>query len=107
LGDRTQVIGRSIYETFPDMQPPWRENHVRVLAGEELAGEEDFSPCQDGRIQWVRWSMNPWWTADSRIVGVLLFAEVITDEVTMFGGARTRPDMTEVIVIGCRYARCP
>ncbi len=82
LGDPTQVIGRSFYETFPDMPPRWREIHVRVLAGEELASEEDFFPRQDGRIQWVRWSMNPWRTADGRIVGVLLSAEVVTDEVT-------------------------
>lgn len=64
------------------MPPRWREVHVGVLAGEELASEEDFFPRQDGRIQWVRWSMKPWRTADGRIIGVLLFAEVITDQVT-------------------------
>jgi PAS domain S-box-containing protein len=81
LGDPAQVIGRSIYETFPDMPPRWREIHVRVLAGEELASEEDFFPRQDGRIQWIRWSMKPWRTAEGRIVGVLVFTEVITDQV--------------------------
>jgi PAS domain S-box-containing protein len=81
LGDPTQVIGRSIYETFPDMPPRRRAIHVRVLAGEELASEEDFVQGQDGRIQWVRWSMKPWRTADGRIVGVLLSADVITDQV--------------------------
>ena len=82
LEDPAQIIGRSIYETFPDMPPRWREIHVRVLAGEELASEEDLFPRQDGRIQWVRWSMKPWRTADDRIVGALLFAEVITGQVT-------------------------
>ena len=80
LGEAAQVIGRSIYETFPDMPPRWREMHARVLAGEELS-EEDFFPRQDGRIQWVRWSMKPWRTADARIGGAMLFAESITQQV--------------------------
>jgi PAS domain-containing protein len=42
LGEAAKVIGRSIYETFPNGPPRWREIHVRVLAGEELS-EEDFS----------------------------------------------------------------
>ena len=81
LGESAKVIGRSIYETFPDMPPRWREIPTRVLAGEEPAYEEDFSPRQDGRVQWVRWSMRPWPTADGRIGGALLFTELITEEV--------------------------
>jgi PAS domain S-box-containing protein len=81
LGDPAEVIGRSIYETFPDLPPRWREVHFRVLAGEEPASEEDFFPRRDGRIQWVRWLTRSWRTADGRIGGVLLFAEVITDQV--------------------------
>jgi PAS domain S-box-containing protein len=85
LGDPAQVIGRSIYETFPDMPPQRREIIVRVLAGEEPASEEDFFPRQDGRIQWARWSIKPWRTADGRI-GALLYAEVITDQVAASRG---------------------
>jgi PAS domain S-box-containing protein len=55
LSDPAEVIGRSAYEVFPDLPSRWRENHVRVLAGEELTHEEDFFPRQDGRIYWVRW----------------------------------------------------
>jgi PAS domain S-box-containing protein len=73
LGEAAKVIGRSIYEAFPDMPPRWREIHVQVLAGEELS-EEDFFPHQDGRIQSVRWSMKPWRTADAQIGGAMLFA---------------------------------
>jgi PAS domain S-box-containing protein len=81
LGDAAEVIGRSIYETFPNMPPRWRENHIRVLAGEELPSDADFLPCRDGRIQWVRWSIEPWRSDDGRIGGALLYAEVISDEV--------------------------
>ncbi len=80
LGDPAEVIGRSQYEIFPDMPWRWRDIHVRVLAGEELSQTEDFYPRQDGRAHWVRWSMKPWRTADGRIGGALLFAEVITEQ---------------------------
>jgi PAS domain S-box-containing protein len=81
LGDPAQVIGRSVYETFPDMPPRYHETNVRVLAGEELASEEDFLPRPDGRIQWIRWSIKPWRTDDGRIGGALLYAEVISDQI--------------------------
>jgi PAS domain S-box-containing protein len=76
-----ELIGRSHYEIFPDIPPRWREVHARVLAGEELAHEEDPFPRHDGRIDWCRWLMKPWRTADGRIGGALLFSEVITEQV--------------------------
>jgi PAS domain S-box-containing protein len=81
LGQAAKVIGRSLYEIFPDIPPRWRQIHLRVLAGEELASEEDVFPRQDGRREWVRWSMKPWRTADTRIGGAMLFAESITEQV--------------------------
>jgi PAS domain S-box-containing protein len=76
-----ELIGRSHYETFPDIPPRWREVHARVLAGEELAHEEDPFRRQDGRTDWCRWLMKPWRTADGRIGGALLFSEVINEKV--------------------------
>jgi PAS domain S-box-containing protein len=81
LGEAAKVIGRSLYEIFPDIPPRRRQIHRRVLAGEELGSEEDLFPRQDGRTQWVRWSMKPWRTADARIGGAMLFAETITEQV--------------------------
>ncbi len=75
------LIGRSHYEVFPDIPPHWREEHARVLAGEELAHEEDPFLRLDGRTDWCRWLMKPWRTADGRIGGALLFSEVITEQV--------------------------
>jgi PAS domain S-box-containing protein len=76
-----KLIGRSHYEIFPDIPLRWREVHARVLAGEELAHEEDPFPRHDGRIDWCRWLMKPWRIADGRIGGALLFSEVITEQV--------------------------
>ncbi len=76
-----ELIGRSHYEIFPDIPPRWREVHARVLAGEELAHEEDPFLRLDGRTDWCRWLMKPWRTAEGRIGGALLFSEVITAQV--------------------------
>ena len=76
-----QLIGRSHYEIFPDIPQRWRDVHARVLAGEELSKEEDKFARQDGRIDWVRWSMAPWRRADGNIGGALLFSELKTEQV--------------------------
>src|SRR5262249_20188847 len=77
----TEIIGRSHYEIFPNIPTRWREIHARVLAGEELAHEEDPYLRQDGRTDWIRWSMKPWRTIKGRIGGAMLFAGVITEQV--------------------------
>jgi PAS domain S-box-containing protein len=75
------VIGHSHYETFPNMPSRWRAFHIRALAGEELAQEEDFLPYDNGRSECARWSMRPWRTVDGRIGGILLHSEVITKQI--------------------------
>jgi PAS domain S-box-containing protein len=77
----TELTGHSHYEIFPDIPARWREVHARVLAGEELAHEEDPFLRQDGRTDWCRWLMKPWYTAAGCIGGALLFSEVITEKV--------------------------
>jgi PAS domain S-box-containing protein len=76
-----ELIGCSHYEIFPDIPPRWREIQARVLAGEELAHDEDPFLRLDGRTDWCRWLMKPWRTAEGRIGGALLFSEVITEQV--------------------------
>ncbi len=75
------VIGRSLYETFPKFPEHWRQIHSLVLAGEKLAEQEESIRRQDGGIEWVRWSARPWHTTDGRIGGSLVFGEIITEQV--------------------------
>jgi PAS domain S-box-containing protein len=76
-----ELIGRSHYEIFPDIPPRWRDAQARVLAGEELAHDEDPFLRLDGHTDLCRWRMKPWRTADGRIGGAMLFSEVITEQV--------------------------
>jgi len=74
------VIGRGHYEIFPGTHR-WRSIHSRVLAGEELAQEEEFIRRADGSHAWVRWFMKPWRGTDGRRGGALLFFEIVTAEI--------------------------
>jgi PAS domain S-box-containing protein len=77
----SEVVGRSVYEVMPDLPLRWREAQVRVLAGEELAEQEDFVSHEDGSTIYLRWSLKPWRTVNGQIGGELLFTELITEEV--------------------------
>jgi len=73
------IIGRSHYEVFPDIPERWREIHRRCLAGAvEKSGEDPF-PRADGKMDWVRWEIHPWYETPGEIGGIILFSEVITE----------------------------
>ncbi len=78
LGDR-DIIGRSHYEVFPDVPERWREIHRRCLAGAVERNDADPWVRSGGRIEWVRWEIHPWHTAENAIGGLMMFTEVITD----------------------------
>lgn len=81
LGDRV-LIGLSHYEVFPALPERWKVVHRRALEnGEEASSEQDSFVGPDGRTVWLRWSIQPWRTAAGTIGGLVLFSEVITDQV--------------------------
>jgi len=80
LGDQT-LIGRSHYEVFPEISERWKEFHRRGLAGETLKESKDSFPRADGKTDWVRWEIHPWYETDNQIGGIILFSEVITTQV--------------------------
>ncbi|PIP42185.1 MAG: hypothetical protein COX19_01680, partial [Desulfobacterales bacterium CG23_combo_of_CG06-09_8_20_14_all_51_8] len=78
IGDQN-LIGRSHYEVFPEIPERWREIHRRCLAGAIEKSEEDPFPRADGKMDWVRWEIHPWYETQGEIGGIILFSEVITD----------------------------
>ena len=77
LRGRTQILGRSHYEIFPDMPERWKDVHRRGLQGETLRAEEDRWDGQDG-THWARWEVRPWRTPEGTVGGILILAEDIT-----------------------------
>ncbi len=79
--DEEGLLGRSHYEVVEDIPDIWRENNRRCLAGEVLRAERDPFPRADGSIDWVRWQMRPWRDGEGEIGGIIMFTEVITEQV--------------------------
>jgi PAS domain S-box-containing protein len=77
LRGRTQILGRSHYEFFPDMPERWKEAHRRALEGETLRAEEDRWES-GGSTRWARWEVRPWRAADATVGGLLILTEDIT-----------------------------
>jgi PAS domain S-box-containing protein len=73
------IIGRSHYEVLPDVPEHWKEIHRRCLAGAVEKCEEDPFPRANGKTDWVRWEIHPWYETQGEIGGIILFSEVITE----------------------------
>ncbi len=83
------VIGRHHYEVFPDLPQKWREAHERALAGTVISADRDPWVRADGSVLWTRWERRPWFEADGSIGGIIVYTEVITDEVLAQEALRT------------------
>lgn len=77
LGD-VDIIGHSHYEIFPNISQHWREIHQRCLAGSIEKSEEDAFLRADGRVDWVKWEIHPWYEDTGVVGGIIMFTEVIT-----------------------------
>jgi diguanylate cyclase (GGDEF)-like protein/PAS domain S-box-containing protein len=77
LGQR-ELKGLSHYEVFPEISEDWKEAHRLGLAGEVVRSEGDRFERLDGSVQWVRWEIRPWYTAQRAIGGIVIFSEDIS-----------------------------
>ncbi|GAB4547210.1 MAG: hypothetical protein Tsb0013_06800 [Phycisphaerales bacterium] len=75
------IVGRSHYDVFPTVPDRWRTLHERALRGEHLTNDRDCFPRDDGSTTWVRWELMPWRNESGEIGGVVMFTEVINDQV--------------------------
>jgi len=72
------LIGRSHYEIFPEIEERWRAIHEKCLAGDHASAAEDQFQRADGSTVWLRWEIHPWYDIDGSVGGIVMFTEVIT-----------------------------
>ncbi len=71
-----EVIGRSLYDLFPDED--WSQAHARVLTGETLRREVQLS-LPNGRKPWLRYEHTPWREAGGEVGGIMSMSVEITE----------------------------
>lgn len=76
----TQIVGKSHYDIFPEITDVWKEYHMRCMEGEVLSNEEDSFERKDGRKDWIKWEIRPWYEKEDEIGGIVMFTEVITEQ---------------------------
>lgn len=77
----SDVVGKSHYEVFPESPERWKEIHRRGLAGAIEKGDEDAFVRLDGRIDWLRWEIRPWYKDGGAVGGIVAMSEDITQEI--------------------------
>ena len=77
--DGQDLIGRSHYEVFPEIPDRWKEIHQRCLSGVIEKSDEDSFIREDGKKEWTRWEIHPWYENSGEPGGIIMFVEVITE----------------------------
>lgn len=91
------LVGKSHYEIFPEISDHWKEIHQRCLTGETACADADPFPRTDGKVDYVRWEIQPWFDLNGEIGGIILFSEVITDRIQSEIAMREREDFLSII----------
>lgn len=91
------IIGRTHYEIFPEIPERWREIHRRCLAGAIEKADKDPFPRSDGTLDYVRWEIHPWHEDSGEIGGIILFSEVITEQILAHDKIRESEEKFRII----------
>ena len=77
------IVGRSHYDLFPQIDEEIKARHLRVLNGEIERKEEDkFRISGETEDHFVTWELRPWYLHDGEVGGIMLFTQDITSLVS-------------------------
>ncbi len=63
---------------IPKTSHNWRKVFDRCLMGEIVKKEEDKILFSNGKVEWLKWEMRPWYNYRNEIGGVIAMSEIIT-----------------------------
>jgi len=74
------VEGKSYYDVFPNTSKRMKGVFQRCLKGMAEKNGEDRVERPDGKVEWVKWQVYPWYESDGIVGGVMLFSELVSAE---------------------------
>eukprot|EP01037_Dinobryon_pediforme_P008430 gene8430-8518_t len=78
--DVSTIIGKNHFEVFHEISDEWKGYMARCLQGESFKMEEDQFVRRDGKLEWLRWEIKPWYEAPGQVGGIILFTDLITEK---------------------------
>lgn len=77
------IIGKSHYDIFPEIRkmPEWIKIHQYCVEGNSFRNDEDEFKRADGKSDWIKYEIHPWYTVNNKVGGIIMFTEVITEQV--------------------------
>lgn len=72
------IIGKSHYEIFPEIGDKWKKIHQECLNGAVNKNDEAEFKRPDGKSQWIKWDVRPWYNLKNEIGGIVMFTSDIT-----------------------------
>ena len=77
--ERESIIGRTIGEVFSDFPEHWLTVIQRALGGEVQSLPEDKWERSNGSIVYIRWAVQPWYTPEGSVGGVVIVSDRINE----------------------------
>jgi len=87
-----EIVGRSMYDLHPWIPESWKDEHRRALGGETIQYHEDCFENGHGRERCVRRMVQPWWSSDGKVGGIVVFSEDITAQKAAQNALREREE---------------
>ncbi|MFY0643227.1 MAG: PAS domain S-box protein [Bacteroidia bacterium] len=75
------LIGQNHFERYPNLPIRWKKMIKKALAGVAQRNDKEFYQRKNGTSEWYTAKVSPWYTKKNGIGGVILNAEIITDQV--------------------------
>ncbi|MBI1305864.1 MAG: PAS domain S-box protein [Bacteroidetes bacterium] len=82
------IVGKNYYDLHPNIPQRWKLAHMKALSGKTIKNDMDLHIKANGRKEWFRWLAKPWYEENQVIGGIIVYAEIITDEVLAADEAR-------------------
>ncbi len=77
---KKNIIGKPFYDVIPNTPPELKKIHKEALKGNANASRGTKFVSEKGRIQWLKWKINPWRNEGGTVGGLIMVMEDITEE---------------------------
>lgn len=77
--EEQNLFCKSHYQVFPDLKEEWKSAYQQGLEGQFLAKSEDKWQRQNGSVFYYRWAIQPWYTSEQKIGGIIVVHDRIDE----------------------------